>query len=87
MFNIDRKKINSILDYFVIIMLLIITITKGGYYKRDALIGICIINIVFVIKIILNIKDKMKCNVQNYILLFLSFMYYIPLILPQFLVV
>lgn len=83
MFNIDRKKINSILDYFVIIMLLIITITKGGYYKRDALIGICIINIVFVIKIILNIKDKMKCNVQNYILLFLSFMYYIPLILSN----
>ena len=80
MLNIDKKKINNILEYLVVIVLVIISISKGGYYKRDAIIGIGIINIIYIVKIILNFKEKSKQNILNYVLLLFSLAYSLPIV-------
>lgn len=77
---LNKKKINSIVEYIVIGILILISISKGGYYKRDALVGITIINVLAVAKYILNFKEENKYNILNYVLLFLSISFILPII-------
>lgn len=80
MLNIDKKKINDILEYLAIIVLLLIAISKGGYYKRDAIIGISIINVIAIVKSILNFKEKNKHSILNYVLLAFCFAFFLPIV-------
>ena len=80
MLNIDKKKINNILDYIVIGILLLISISKGGYYKRDAIIGISIINVIALVKGILNFKEETKHSILNYVLLAFSVAFFLPIV-------
>ena len=77
---LNKKKINSIVEYIVIGILILISISKGGYYKRDALVGITIINVLAVAKYILNFKEENKYNILNYVLLFFSISFILPII-------
>lgn len=80
MLNINKKKINNILDYIVIGILLLISISKGGYYKRDAIIGISIINVIALVKGILNFKEETKHSILNYVLLAFSVAFFLPIV-------
>ena len=80
MLNINKKKINNILDYIVIGILLLISISKGGYYKRDAIIGISIINVIALFKGILNFKEETKHSILNYVLLAFSVAFFLPIV-------
>ena len=55
-----KEKIQKALDVIICVLLLVVTISKGGFYKEDILFPvtvICVIGFIYVIiKIILNIK-------------------------------
>lgn len=77
---LDKKKINSILEYALVIILFLIGIKKGGYYKQDALIGVCVIQIISAIFFLLNIRDIKKNSIVSLFLLIFSISYFIPVI-------
>lgn len=77
---LDKKKINNILEYALVFILFLIGIKKGGYYKQDALIGICVIQIISAIFFLLNIRDIKKNSIVSLFLLIFSISYFIPLI-------
>lgn len=77
---LDKKKINSILEYVLVVILFLIGIKKGGYYKQDALIGICVIQIISAIFFLFNIRDIKKNSILSLLLLIFSISYFIPLV-------
>ncbi len=78
--TLDKKKINSFLEYIIIFSLFIIGIKKGGYYKQDSLLGIYIIQVVSAIFYILNIKNIKKNNILSLFLIILAISYFIPVL-------
>ena len=77
---LDKKKINSILEYALVVILFLIGIKKGGYYKQDALIGVCVIQIISAIFFLLNIRDIKKNSIVSLFLLIFSISYFIPVV-------
>lgn len=57
-----KERIQKVLDVIICILLLVIAISKGGFYKEDILFPITLITVIglvyVVIKIILNVKEN-----------------------------
>ena len=81
--------INMIIDYILVILLVILSLFKGGFYKSDILLVSIIVSIVALIKIIFlicyNIKNKSySIDVISVLLLLLSFSYLLPIIFNNY---
>ena len=81
--------INTIIDYILIILLVILSLFKGGFYKSDILLVSIIVSIIALIKIIFliceNIKNKSySIDVISVLLLLLSFSYLVPIIFNNY---
>lgn len=78
---IEKKNIKKVLEYILIFILFFIGIRKGGYYKQDSILGVCLIQIVGAIFFLINIKDIKKNSVVSLFLLLFSIAYFIPVFL------
>ncbi len=81
MVKLDKKKIGELLEFVIIVILFFIGIKKGGYYKQDSLIGVCLIQLIFTIIYFINIKDIRRDNVLSLVLLIFSLAYMLPIFL------
>lgn len=84
-----KIKINNIIDYILIILLVLLSIQKGGFYKTDILnfsIGISIISFIYIlIKFFYDIKNKKyKIDFMAVLLLILPFIYMLPILFKNY---
>lgn len=79
----------NLFDYILVILLVILSLTKGGFYKQDILIPTLGISIISFIYNLINIfkmlkKRKYKIDIISILLLILSFSYTLPIIFDNY---
>jgi len=79
--QINKKKINRIIETILLIIIFIIGIRKGGYYKSDSLPLVFLIVFFGIIYLLLNIRDIKKNSIIFLFLIILASSYVIPLII------
>lgn len=88
--NMNRKNVFSdIIDYILVILLVILSLSKGGFYKSDILIftvGLSLISLIYLnIKFVLARKEnKCKFDIVSFMLLLLFIAYLFPIILGNY---
>ena len=58
--QLNREKVKSILEYFLIFIIFFVGLRKGGYYKEDSLVLVYIIQLVALLHLIFT--EKIKLN-------------------------
>lgn len=81
--QINKKKINRIIETILLIIIFIIGIRKGGYYKSDSLPLVFLIVFLGIIYLLLNIRDIKKNSIIFLFLIILASSYAIPLIIKN----
>lgn len=81
--QINKKKINRIIETILLIIIFIIGIRKGGYYKSDSLPLVFLIVFFGIIYLLLNIRDIKKNSIIFLFLIILASSYVIPLIIKN----
>ena len=89
-----KEKIQKALDVIICVLLLVVTISKGGFYKEDILFPvtvICVIGFIYVIiNIILNIKENgvIKKNklvtILDFAMIALPISYLLPIVFRKY---
>ena len=89
-----KEKIQKALDVIICVLLLVVTISKGGFYKEDILFPvtvICVIGFIYVIiNIILNIKENgvIKKNklvtILDFAMIALLISYLLPIVFRKY---
>lgn len=79
----------SVIDYILLILLVILSISKGGFYKSDILlvsVGISVIAFIYtLINLLKKIKEKeYTVDIVSTLLLILSFCYLLPIIVNNY---
>lgn len=77
--QIDKKKINKVIEIILLVIIFFIGIRKGGYYKSDSLPLILLTVFLGTIYLVLNIKNIKKNNIVFLFLIILALSYTIPL--------
>ena len=81
--------VNKVIDYILVILLVMLSLFKGGFYKSDILLvsmGVSIISLVRIIILIYNnVKNKnYTIDIISILLLLLSFSYVLPIIFNNY---
>ena len=81
--------VNKVIDYILVILLVMLSLFKGGFYKSDILLvsmGVSIISLVRIIILIYNnVKSKnYTIDIISILLLLLSFSYVLPIIFNNY---
>lgn len=81
--------VNKLIDYILVILLVMLSLFKGGFYKSDILLVSIVVSIISLVRIIIlilnNVKSK-KYNIDiiSVLLLLLSFSYLLPIIFKNY---
>lgn len=78
--EINKNKVNSIIEYILLALLFIIGMNKGGYYKADSIIGVLLIEFITSIYFIFNSKEARKTSSIAKGLVGLSLAYFLPIL-------
>lgn len=81
--------VNKVIDYILVILLVMLSLFKGGFYKSDILLvsmGVSIISLVRIIILIYNnVKNKnYTIDIISILLLLLSFSYVLPIMFNNY---
>lgn len=77
--QINKSKINKIIEIIILIIMFFIGIRKGGYYKADSLPLIFLVVFFGLIYLLLNIRDIKKNSIVFLFLIILAMSYAIPI--------
>lgn len=77
--QLNREKVKSILEYFLIFIIFFVGLRKGGYYKEDSLVLVYIIQLVALLHLIFT--EKIKLNyIVGISLISLTTSYFLPIV-------
>ncbi|MBQ9013186.1 MAG: hypothetical protein IJ094_06435 [Bacilli bacterium] len=85
----NKIRTNLVIDYILVILLLILSLSKGGFYKSDILIFSVGLSIIGFIRIAVDFfiaikKQNYKFDIIEILLLLLSVTYVLPIVFKNY---